>query len=328
MKRVFVYLVACLFLMTACTPKTLTEPPSLIIEQPSDLNPTPKPTELPVDLTPAQSAAVSLLSGTLNLPVEQIALISTEAVTWPDGCLGVKRDEMMCTQALVEGFKITLEVGGNQYEMHTDQDGSAVVLAMDLPMDGLIESALIAQLAINLGLNQSDISVVSSEKMEFADACLGVVMQGVMCAEVITPGYVVVLEVGGIQYEYHVSDDGRLIQPATLALTWKREGGFVGFCDSLTVFLSGEVYGNQCKSQPNGTMGTFATLLSPDEKDQFTAWIEDYGSVTLDASDPKGTADGMTNEVVLFGNGKGKPGKPVEGDIFTWAQELFQKLYN
>ena len=278
--------------------------------------------------TPAESAAITALAGTLNLPPGQIALISTEAVTWSDGCLGVQREGVMCTQALVEGFKITLGAGGKQYEMHTDQNGSAVVLATNLPTNGSIESVLIAQLANNLDLSQSNVSVVSSEEFEFSDSCLGVTMQDVMCAEVMTPGRVVVLEANGIQYEYHVSDDGRLIQPTTLALTWKREGGFAGFCDSLTVFRSGEVYGNQCKSQPNGTMGTFVSLLLPDEKEQFTAWIEDYGSVTLDASDSKGTVDGMTNVIVLFGSGKGKPGKPVEGEIFTWAQEVFQKLYN
>lgn len=280
------------------------------------------------EMRSAESAAITALSGTLNLPPGQITLISTESVTWPDGCLGVQREGMMCTQALVEGYRIILEAGDKQYEMHSDLDGSAIILATNLPTDGSIENVVIAQLANNLGLNQLDISIVSSEEFEFADTCLGVAMQDVMCAEVITPGHIVRLEAHGIQYEYHASEDGSRIQPATLALTWKREGGIVGFCDSLTIFRSGEVYGNQCKSQPNGTMGTFATLLSTDEKDQFNIWTEEYGSVTLDASDPKGVADGMTNIVMLYGLGKGKPGKPIESEIFTWAQKLFQKLYN
>jgi hypothetical protein len=182
-------------------------------------------------------------------------------------------------------------------------------------------------LAENLGLDADTISVISNEPVEFSDACMGVALQDVMCAEVITPGRIVVLESGGVQYEYHINEDGSRIQPATLALTWRREGGIAGFCDRLTVFRSGEVYGNQCKSQPDGTMGTFAASLSATEKDQFNAWIAKYGSVTLDASDPQGVADGMTNVVVLYGNGKGKPGKPVEGEIFSWAQGLFQKLY-
>ena len=30
-------------------------------------------------------------------------------------------------------------------------------------------------------------------------------------------------------------------------MTWKREGGIAGFCDSMTVYLSGEVHANSCK---------------------------------------------------------------------------------
>jgi len=190
-----------------------------------------------------------------------------------------------------------------------------------------IEYMVIRQLSQNLDLSINYISVLENKTTDFNDACLGVSIQGVMCAQVVTPGHVIVLEANGIQYEYHTSEDGSRIQPATLVLTWKRDGGIAGFCDSLTVFLSGEIYGNQCKSQPNGTMGTFAKLLSSDEKDQFNTWIGEYGSVTLDASDPKGVADGMTLIVELHGVGNGKPGKPVEGEIFSWAQDLFNRLY-
>jgi hypothetical protein len=233
----------------------------------------------------------------------------------------------MCTQALVEGFRIIFEADSKEYELHTNETGSTVVVAGDLNVHNLVETVLIKQLAENLGLDADTISVISNEPVEFSDACMGVAMQDVMCAEVITPGRIVMLESGGVQYEYHISEDVSRIQPATLSLTWRREGGIAGFCDRLTVFRSGEVYGNQCKSQPDMTMGTFASLLSAVEKDQFNAWIAEYGSVTLDVSDPKGVADGMTNVVILYGNGKGKPGKPVEGEIFSWAQGLFQKLY-
>ena len=191
-----------------------------------------------------------------------------------------------------------------------------------------VEEAVITQLAGNLGLDESDITVVSNESAEFKDACLGVAMDDVMCAQIVTPGYIVILEANGFQYEYHANEDGSMIQPATLALTWRREGGIAGFCDSLTVFLSGEVYGNQCKSQPSGTMDTFANLLSQSEYEQFNGWIARYGQSVLDESDPKGVPDGMINIIELYGNGKRKPGKPVETEIFTWAGNLFQKLYS
>jgi hypothetical protein len=200
----------------------------------------------------------------------------------------------------------------------------------DLPSgEGLspVEYAVVKQLAGNLGLEINDIIVLENKTTEFNDACLGVSIEDVMCAQVVTSGHSIVLEANGTQYEYHTSEDGSRIQPASLALTYKREGGIAGFCDSLTVFLSGEIYGNQCKSQPGGVMETFASVLTASERSQFTAWINKYGQVTLDASDPKGMADGMSLVIEIFGNGNGKPGKPVQQEMFTWAQELFNELY-
>ena len=136
------------------------------------------------------------------------------------------------------------------------------------------------------------------------------------------------LEAKGIEYEYHTSADGERIQPATLALTWKREGGIAGFCDSMTVFLSGEIYGDQCRSESDGTMDTFANLFSASDRKQFDAWMTQFGDVTLDASDPKGVSDRMEVTLVLYGLGSGKPNEAQKQTLFTWAQNLFQKLYS
>jgi hypothetical protein len=62
----------------------------------------------------------------INVPVEQIKLISTEAVQWLDGCLGIVRINARCMGGPVEGFRIIIEANGQQYELHTNQDGTAV----------------------------------------------------------------------------------------------------------------------------------------------------------------------------------------------------------
>lgn len=326
MKKLTIGIFILALFLTACAPPTPAIQPG-----PTDAQPLPTsegPSMGSGNLTPAQTAALSLLSQTLSLPADQITLVSTEAVTWPDGCLGVQRMGVMCTQALVEGYRILLEADGRQYEVRTNLSGSASVLASGEEVGSMIEIVLIRQLAANLGLDEGSISVVSNEAVEFPDSCLGVAMQDVMCAQMVTAGRIVVLEAGGVQYEYHVGDDGRRIQPATLALTWSRDGGIAGFCDRLTVFRSGEVYGNSCKSQPEGTMGALASLLSLAEMDQFQAWMNEYGTVTLDSSDPAGVSDRMTLTLNLYGSGSAKPLKDVESELFTWAQALYQKLYN
>ena len=328
MKRHLIILILIILTVVACAPQAeATQPPALPTDEsyPNDSYPNDSyPNE---GFTPAQQAAIAALSKLINLSPGQIKLISTEAVNWPDGCLGVQRIGVMCTQAVVPGYKIMLEAGGKQYEVHTDEDGSSTVIVPDVAPAGTLEEMVKKQLAMNLGLEESVISVVSSAEVEFPDSCLGVAMQDVTCAQSITPGKIIVLEADGVEYTYHVSTDGSLVQPATFALTWKREGGIAGFCDSLTVFLSGEIYGNQCKSRPNGTMGTFASLLSAEEREQLDSWVQELGEVQVDASDPEGVSDRMEVTLEFFGKGKGSLAESDQQALILWAQDVFQKLY-
>lgn len=320
MRRVLFISLLFVLLTAACAPAVAaTESP--ISEEPS------VPTQISVDFTPAQLAALNALSEKLGLSVNQIKLISTEAVTWPDGCLGIVRMGVMCTQAEVPGFRIILEADAKQYEFHTNEDGTVVLAAESTEGAGEAEETLIKQLAANLGLDESDISVVSSEDVEFGDACLGVAMEGMTCAQVVTPGRITVLEANGVEYEYHTSADGSRVQPASLALVWKREGGIAGFCDTLTLFRSGELYTSKCNGQTEGQMGTLDNLLSSQEQAQFSEWISELGEVELNASDPEGVADRMVVTLKFTGSGKSKQlTQSEEQKLFEFAQDLYTKL--
>ncbi len=75
---------------------------------------------------------------------------------------------------------------------------------MDPTLEKLIADAQ-ADLAQRIGAATASISVVSAEPVEWRDASLGCPIPGVMYAQVITPGYKIVLEAGGKQYNYHAS---------------------------------------------------------------------------------------------------------------------------
>jgi len=87
----------------------------------------PTPTHVAVDLTPAQRAAIQAVSSEYNIPADQIHLLKTEAMTWPTGCLGIVLPGVMCTKGPVDGFRMTLEANGQQYEFHTNQDGTSAI---------------------------------------------------------------------------------------------------------------------------------------------------------------------------------------------------------
>ena len=234
MKKVIISIALLLLIVTACLPQAqATEGPSTVDEQPT-------PTHIPMDLTPAQRAAITALSANLGLPADKITLVSTEAVDWPDGCLGVYED-------------------------------------------------------------------------------------GLVCAEVITPGFRVILEANGKQVEYRTNEDGTQIRPATVAMTWKRDGGIAGFCDYMTVYLSGEVHVSSCK-QGQYVEQRLIDVLSEDEIAKLDEWLGKYGNLNIDASNPKGVSDRMV--VVLTFTGVGNDQTVTSSDqqeLVKFAQELHQR---
>jgi hypothetical protein len=57
-----------------------------------------------------------------------------------------------------------------------------------------------------------EIDFVSYERVEWPDACLGFAESGEMCAEVLTPGWLVILEAEGQRYEFHTDKNGEKLR--------------------------------------------------------------------------------------------------------------------
>jgi hypothetical protein len=68
------------------------------------------------------------------------------------------------------------------------------------------------QLAARLKLSESAISIVSFNKVEWPDAMLGIGDEEMMGAQVIVPGYVVMLEAKGKKYEAHTDLSGDTVR--------------------------------------------------------------------------------------------------------------------
>lgn len=75
----------------------------------------------------------------------------------------------------------------------------------DSVLDPVLESAARGDLAQRLGIAATAITVRTVESVDWPDASLGCPQPGMMYAQVITPGYRIVLEAGGERYEYHGS---------------------------------------------------------------------------------------------------------------------------
>lgn len=54
---------------------------------------------------------------------DEISVVTAEAVTWPDGAIGCPEEGMGYTQALVPGYRVVLDVAGDELHYHAGSDG-------------------------------------------------------------------------------------------------------------------------------------------------------------------------------------------------------------
>jgi hypothetical protein len=197
------------------TPET--QPPSRTSE------PTPEVEEYG-KAQPLVDRAMADLQEQLSISTGQIAVQSVEAVEFEDSSLGVPDPGKVYLRVATPGYIITLTAEGIEYEYHGS--GDRVVLAsgpegFDETLPGeygeahtlisLAQQNLAERLDIDAGL----ITVVSVEATEFPNSSLGVPQPGRTYLPVITPGYIIRLEVDGTLYEYHGADDHVILSPGS-----------------------------------------------------------------------------------------------------------------
>ncbi len=191
-------------------------------------------------------------------------------------------------------------------------------------------------LAQQLGLDPAAITIVSADAVEWPNSCLGVVKPGEMCADVITPGYKVVLEAQGKKYEVHTSENGASVRIApapgssapdtsdAVVITWHREGGIAGFCDDLTVYGNGTVVAASCKGNQSKELGR--KDLTADQLKQLVAWVNTLKSFQSDQTDPA-VADAMTIRMSFTGAGTTSPTDADRMAIGNWAASLLNEFH-
>ncbi len=97
---------------------------------PTVTQPTPEPTIPQETMNNNSEPPQAVITAVLNditakqtVDSEQLEVQQTESQTWPDGCLGLAGPDEMCTQALVEGWRVTVSDGQTTWVYRTDQTG-------------------------------------------------------------------------------------------------------------------------------------------------------------------------------------------------------------
>ena len=82
---------------------------------------TPSPLELP-----AVAEVLALIASNQDISPTDVVVLSAEAKDWPDGCLGLADSEEMCTQAIVPGYEVVVQVKGENQKFRTNLTGAVI----------------------------------------------------------------------------------------------------------------------------------------------------------------------------------------------------------
>ena len=173
-----------------------------------------------------ESAARKLLADELGADEGSFRLDSAERVDWSDASLGCPKEGYAYAQVITPGYKLVFDLAGASHAVHTNSDGSHMVVCGDggsgtppLPpntpepsasesVPGEIETAARKLLADELGADEGEFRLVNSEDVQWSDASLGCPKEGYAYAQVITPGYKLVFDLGGTSHAVHTNSDG------------------------------------------------------------------------------------------------------------------------
>lgn len=74
----------------------------------------------------AVEAARAALAARLRISIDSVKVVSYQYVTWRDSCLGIYYPHQSCLMVITPGYRVVLDVSGQQYIAHTDLTGKII----------------------------------------------------------------------------------------------------------------------------------------------------------------------------------------------------------
>lgn len=66
---------------------------------------------------------VAAAAADAGVDIDEISIVTAEQVTWRDGAIGCPEPGMMYTQALTPGYRVVLEIDGEDHHFHASETG-------------------------------------------------------------------------------------------------------------------------------------------------------------------------------------------------------------
>lgn len=186
-------------------------------------------------------------------------------------------------------------------------------------------------LAKNLALSSADITLKEYRSVEWPDACLGLAQTGEVCAQTITPGYLVIFSTPKGTVEFHTNTSGEVFRQAAssqpsderpVVATWQRSGGIAGICRRLILYADGGYLLQDCVKEK---------VLKQDQLPAETLarlkeWTGKYRSFTWKTVIPPGSADMFNDELIFQGQGTQAASEQQQQEIAQYLADFSSRV--
>jgi hypothetical protein len=338
-------------------------PPPVVVEPLSGeeesvvkpVQPPPPPAVIPPKKKPREEEVgktiADMLRRQLGSKTQEIIVLEVTKTQWPDGCLGLAAEGEICTMALVPGYAVTLESGGQRYRYRTDEALRSVRLAA-APLGSIGETVVtwmdtrssfsiitIGTEGVSFGLRGGPQLGRNLPPDQGFERKLNELTSRFTSFEAVTDAGQISFEGTGESVpskleERMVAEWARQVYLeassrnentlAGLVLAWHREGGIAGFCDIVAVEIGGEALVSSCRDEPNRLASRMS--LTSEQLSSLYNWVDWYKSFESIKEDGA-KADGLTIRIVFTGNGLREAG-PEEIEAFhRFASGLYLDAY-
>ncbi|WP_414549196.1 hypothetical protein [Anabaena sp. CCY 0017] len=165
-----------------------------------------------------KNAVFQAASQRLQIQTSQLTIIEAQQQTWNNGCLNLAAADEFCTQALVQGWRVTVGAGNQTLVYHTNQTGSAIRLneqaskITDKQLPQRVKNAVIQAASQRLQIPTSRLSIIQTQQQNWRGGCLELANPGEGCTRNIVQGWRVVVGAGNQTLVYHTNQTGSAIR--------------------------------------------------------------------------------------------------------------------
>lgn len=239
------------------------------------------------------------LAQEFNVPRKDLRVVQFSRETWSDSCLGLAAPNERCATSIVEGWRVEMTNGQQNWVYRTDS--TAQVLRPEMPNNATelppdITDRLFQTIAQETGVPANTLKVAAVKQTTW-DGCMGIFVPGRLCTQIATPGWQVIVAGDQQSWVYHVSEDGsRIVQnqtasgaqgdlipsfiedepfplnhwTATLVFRWIESGGLAGQVTEKFLMSDGVIYRREWRMSSEPTAEPVVeNRITPEQVAQF-----------------------------------------------------------